>query len=187
MMEEENPFFNDFSSEEINQPKKFSPKLLKELIILGAILVLITVLIITIIFSLKSSTNIKRRKLLWTIYCIYDIKEISKETIILSNDFQKITNFDIFIGDRTISFSNFYLFPQTGENELKFELYEDISINNMFKDVSALISVKMRTQNNLKILSMESSFENCYNLKVIDIRGFNNEKNSVTKKDFLWM
>ena len=119
-----------------------------------------------------------------TISCIYEIKDISKDTIILSNDFQKISKFEIFIDNKSIQYMKFYLFPQTGENEVKFELYEDISIDSMFKDVSALISVKMITKNNLKILSMESTFENCENLKSIDIQGFNTENIQSMKKTF---
>ena len=183
-MEEENAFYNDFSSEDIKQQKKLSPKLLKLLIGISIIFVLIIVFIIILIIFLNSPKNNDNQKSLGIITCIYDIKDISKDTMILSNNFEKNSNFEIFINNKAVPYTKSYSFSQIGKNEVKFELYDDIQIDNMFKNISTLISVKMNSKNNLKILSMESTFENCEKLEVIEIKGFNTESIQSLKKTF---
>ena len=54
----------------------------------------------------------------------------------------------------------------------------------MFKNIQRLISVKLNTNKNLKILSLENTFENCENLEEFNIEGFNTENIQSMKKTF---
>ena len=56
----------------------------------------------------------------------------------------------------------------------------------MFKDVSFLTSVTLISKNNksVNILSLMSTFENCKNLKTLNINGFNTNKTLSMKKLF---
>ena len=54
----------------------------------------------------------------------------------------------------------------------------------MFKEVEELVSVVMLTDKNLKVLSMESTFENCDNLFFFNNTGLYSEKFRSTKKLF---
>ena len=181
--EEGNAFYNDFSSEEIKQTKKISPKALKLLI--GTLIAFVSIIIITlIIMSLISSNKNDNLNSLGTITCIYDIKNINEETLILSNDFEKNSKFDIYMENKKIPYSKSYKFSKTGKTEVKFELYEDISLENMFKNILTLTSVKLTSNKNLKILSIESTFENCENLEEFNMQGFNTENIQSMKKTF---
>ena len=104
--------------------------------------------------------------------------------MIISNDYIKKSKFGIYIDDKLIQYSKAYKFSKIGNYIIKFELYEDISLDNMFKDITALVSIDFQSDKNLKILSMGSTFENCKNLNIFDIKGFNTEKVQSLKKLF---
>ena len=141
--EEGNTFLNDFSSEEIKQSKTMSPKM-KKIIIGVAISLLLIIVISIIIISLLPSKKDDRNdeedgnnnipNSFGTITCIYDINDISKETLLLSNDYIKESNFEIYIEDKQIPYSKSFKFSKMEKYIVKFELYEDISLNNMFKN-----------------------------------------------------
>ena len=45
-------------------------------------------------------------------------------------------------------------------------------MDNMFQNIDSLISIDMKSEKNLKILSMESTFENCIELEYFNMIGF---------------
>ena len=57
-------------------------------------------------------------------------------------------------------------------------------MDNMFKDASTLKSVIMKSDKNCEISSMIGSFQNCVNLKTVEISGFNTEKLTSIKRLF---
>ena len=106
------------------------------------------------------------------ILCTYDIYSYKVETPILSEDFIKTTNFDIYVNDRKIAFTKKYKFPKFGRINVRFALTQNINMENMFKNIKSLISVKMNSNKNVKILLMNNAFENCENLNEIYMKGF---------------
>ena len=54
----------------------------------------------------------------------------------------------------------------------------------MFKDVQSIVSVEMNSDNNCKIFSMISTFENCKSLVKVNITGFNTQELTSMKKIF---
>ena len=83
---------------------------------------------------------------------------------ILSDEFEKNSSFDILIDKEKIEYTKVYKFNTTGKHEVKFELYEDISMDYMFKGIQELKSVIMFSFHYPKIKSMISTFESCTNL-----------------------
>ena len=148
-------------------PRKLSPKLIG--IIIGGCLVFIIILIIILVVCLNSDDE---KEVLGEINCIYDINDISIETDLVGNNFVKNSDFDMFIDDIKIDYSNKYKFENTGEHKVKFVLYNELRMNYMFQDIKALKKVEMESNKNLKILSMESTFENCEQLELFNISGF---------------
>ena len=59
-----------------------------------------------------------------------------------------------------------------------------LNMDNMFKDVSSLISVEIKSFNNTEITSMISTFENCENLIEFSISGFSTKNLKSLKKLF---
>ena len=49
-------------------------------------------------------------------------------------------------------------------------------MDNMFKDISNLVSIKMNSKKNAKITSMKSTFENCNSLNEFNIEGFDTKE-----------
>ena len=179
LMDENNEqFINDFSSSNLGDSKKELP--MKKYIIIGVIsLIAIFVGIIIIIIVTKNLSNknspeqMDNLPEIGVISCIYDISQEIKETKILGEDFNKISNFDIFINGNKINYSKAYEFNTFGSTKIEFKLYENINMDYMFKGVDSLISVKMNSVNNAKIISMISTFENCKNLEIFSIIRFN--------------
>jgi surface protein len=106
------------------------------------------------------------------IICIYDVFSDKRPTEILSKAFTKTTNFDIYINDKKVDYSKEVIFPKYGEIKVTYALIQNINMENMFKDISSLLSVDMVTDKNLKILSMKNAFDNCEKLKEFSIKGF---------------
>ena len=76
------------------------------------------------------------------------------------------------------------IFSKHGQNNVTFFFYESINMAQMFKNISNLISVKMISEKNAKILSLESAFESCTNLEIIEINGFDTREIESLKKIF---
>ena len=182
MMEQDEgkAFYEDFSSDQIKQtPNKLTN--MKKILIIAAISAII---ILAIILILILTQNKKKQSKLGSITCIYSVNSLSEMTQIISDEYKKNSKFDIVVEDKIIPYNKQYKFLKEGENIVKYELYEDIPVAKMFKNISALISVELNTDNNLKILSIESAFENCENLVHFGMKGFNTDKIQSLSKIF---
>ena len=109
---------------------------------------------------------------------IYDIQNSDKKTQLLGKEFKFNIDYrlDIYINGKKIKFSKEYKVNDIGETNIKFKLYYDLNMDYMFKDVSDLISIEMISENNCKILSMNSTFENAKALNQFYISGFSGEE-----------
>ena len=171
--------------EEITKVKKETPWK-KIAIIVGVLLLILLLLIITIIFLMNSDNKNDKKEnkneeedipyddnfYKGRIICKYDVFSDKNPTEILSKSFSKTTNFDIFINNKKVDYSKEVIFPKYGEINVTYALIQNINMENMFKDVSSLLSVKMNTDKDMKILSINNAFENCEKLKEISIKGF---------------
>ena len=77
------------------------------------------------------------------------------------------------IDGEKINYNKTYNFEKPGKYNVQFVLYSDINMLNMFKDLDSLVEVQMSTDNDTKILNIESCFELCINLIAVNIKGFN--------------
>ena len=118
------------------------------------------------------------------INCLYEIRTTTENTLLLSNEFVKNSGFDIYIDNKKIKYSKEYKFTSVGNHNVKIKLYEGINMDYMFKDIKELLTVEMISEDNCQILSMISTFENCFNLMDFKISGFNVENLKSTKKLF---
>ena len=106
------------------------------------------------------------------INCTYDIEE--KESILLSEEFQKEIDLDIFIDNEKIKYSKEYIFSSLGIHIIEYKLYEQkINMDYMFKNVTSLINVEMISEKQIFIESMIGTFENCINLNNFESNNFN--------------
>jgi surface protein len=126
--------------------------------------------------KIKKLISFEQKKIIGDIHCIYNIKDTSKNIKIFGDEFIKESEFDIYIDDQKYNFSKEYLFKLEGNHNIKIDLYENINMNYMFKNVQDLISVKMVSNYNCQILSMISTFENCKRFNFISISGFDLEQ-----------
>jgi len=159
------------SEERLTQTKKNNLK--KYLIIGGSalvILILVIIIIILIINSSKSEDDDEdidppKTDPIGEIICKYDVDTTKNKTEIIGAEFIKKSVFDIFVDDELIQYTREVNFSIIGLHQVKFILYENLNMDYMFKNIKALISIEMNSTSNLNadILSMESTFENCYN------------------------
>ena len=77
------------------------------------------------------------------IKCLYEIRSNTENTLLLSDEFVKNTDFDIYIDNKKIKYSKEYKFPTTGEHNVVFKLYEGVNMDYMFKDIQLILSVEM--------------------------------------------
>ena len=139
---------------------------------LAVALIIITAAILLYIFVFSS----KSKSFDAEIYCVYDIKDASKEISILGKKKKKLSSLDIYINNKKIDKSKKYKFAEKGENLVKFKFHEDLNMDYMYQDIPELKSVYMNTTKKGKITSMKSTFENCINIKSLIIDGFNTKK-----------
>ena len=182
-MEEQNEqFVNDFSTENLGISEKKNKLPINNIIIIGGIalsVVIIVALILIIILTRKHSSSSSQEwenlPVIGTISCMYDVSPEVRPTTILGQEFVKKSKFDIFINGNRIKYDKVYEFTIFGSTKIEFKLHENINMDYMFKGVDSLITVEMSSENNnnTKILSMISTFENCVNLKSFSIKGFN--------------
>jgi len=110
------------------------------------------------------------------IICIYNIKDISSKTPLLSKDFQNYNNsiIEIFINNTKINFVKEYQFPSEGTFNIKYILNSKIKLDNMFKgmqNIQSIVSMSIYLNSTIKILSMKGVFESCPNLRNIALNG----------------
>ena len=169
---EEDLHIEDVGSINQNLPenKKIKAKIKKLIIpIIFSNFIIVAVIIIIILIINKSDKKITKGE----IQCEYYIELTSTETNILGKDFNKKSDFAIEINDTIIKYTKYYKFSNIGIQKVKFLIYEDIKMEKMFKDVKALTSVIMKSEQNLKIKTVNSAFENCEKLTNVKIIGFN--------------
>ena len=193
---------NELSSELIGlgkEPISQRKKLIALTIGITVALVLIIIIIIIITSVRDNNTNENEEKgkdtdddkeresteILAEINCYYDVQSNLRETNILSNNFRKEQfDFDIYINNEKIKYSQTYQFPKIGLNTVKYVIYEKMNMDNMFRDVVDLYSVNMASEKNCEITSMISTFENCQRLISFNFEGFNTTQLTSMQKLF---
>ena len=114
---------------------------------------------------------------------MYDILS-TENTVLLGNEFNKNSDFDIYIDGTKIKYSKEYKFDSLGKHNVQFKLQSNVNMDYMFKDVQDLVSVEMISEQNCQILSMESTFEICYGLTEFNLTGFDDSNLKSMKKAF---
>ena len=178
-MEETNYNLNNETERPSNAPVGGTSRQQKCIIISSLIvaLLIVAVVIILLILYLNSEEEPSHNQgdKIGQIDCLYDIKDASKEISLLGDSFEKLSSLEIYINDERIDNSKKYKFEKEGEYKVKFEVYEDLNMDYMYKDILELKGVNMTSTKNAKITSMKSTFENCQNIKEVNIRGFNTQ------------
>ena len=153
---------NDISSDIVKEGenKSFIGKNKYIIIFFISIFILILLMIFIIILLSKKTSDLKE---IGIFKCIYSIDKTSSNVSILGKEYIKNSEIDIFVNGKKITFTKEYKFSKTGNHSIDFVIYEDLSMDYMFKNVSSLISIEIISNNDLKIFSMISSFENCKN------------------------
>ena len=135
---------NDLNSELIGLKKDSNSekiKLISFAIGLTISLILIIIIIIAITSNREEKKEEKKNKV-GEINCLYEIQTISKETNLLSNDFDKKFNFDIYINGEKIVYKKQYQFSKTGNNNVKYIIYDKkIIIDKMFRNIHNITSI----------------------------------------------
>ena len=90
---------------------------------------------------------------------------------ILSDEFIKQSSFSIYINDKFVKYTKTYTFEGASEYEVKYYIYEDINMKNMFKNVVYLTKVDLNSNKNMKITSLESAFNGCSDLNDLSMQG----------------
>ena len=187
-MEEEAPITDKELSSQLTGLNKGTTSTKNKIILIGGISIIVLMIIIIIIVIATSSSSSDEKNIVFTkqgeINCVYDVRSISRNTILLSNEFIKNSNFDIEIDGQIIKYSKEYRFNSISQKTVKFILYDPVVMDFMFKDVFDLVSVQMVSENNLEIKSIASAFEDCQGLKKFNISGFDTSKVTSMKKLF---
>ena len=142
---------NDVNSNIAPKESCFSKQ--KNILILSGIFTLFILIVIIIIVLIAKSEDKKSGEeepyiphfegdILGKIECIHEIEQTSVYTLILGDKFDKNSIFDIQIEGKSIRPIKNYKFESTGEKNITFVLYENINMENMFKDLPTLKHVK---------------------------------------------
>ena len=159
--------FEDFSSTGIREKQTIN----KNMIIIGTISFFVILLLIIIIIIIVEKTN-KSKTHLGDIVCFYDINKINTDIEILGKEYNKSSDFDIFIEGEKIKYSKTHKFNETKIYNITFKLYDNINMDSMFKNISSLISVELIANKEIYISSMKNTFEDCTNLESFKLDGF---------------
>ena len=159
---------------------------IKKKLILGSIIIVLALVIIIIILvpkkGKKSSSQSDNKTSI--IRCLYQIETTKTPTELLSKEFTQTSGISLYINGNKQSTISEYQFERLGETEVNFTIPNNINMKNMFKDVKNLKSINLISENNGKIISMESTFEKCVNLENFEINGFNTLQIKSLKKIF---
>ena len=201
-MEEGSPFGEQGLSYELSAGKgsvfKDLLKNKKLLVLLGVGILLVVVLIIIIIVVAaggKSGGSEEEKKdegvtptkdILGDIQCIYEVESTTKETQIIGEEFVKKFDISIEINNKLFPFTKKYKFNNTGDQTVTIHIYDSgISLDNLFKNVALLTKIRFYTTKNVRIISMESLFENCVSLEDFTFIGFDTSQLVSLKRFFL--
>ena len=112
------------------------------------------------------------REILAKINCIYNLEDVD-QTNLLYDEINVSNNFDIYLNDKKINYTNTSIIKGKGKHNITFVIYDkNLNMKNMFKNVKCLTEVEMVAEKKCYLTSMESTFENCTNLKNFSIKGF---------------
>ena len=129
--------------------------------ILGVILLIISLIIILVIIYKKEedeesdiddedySKLVKKGQ----ITCTYNIDDNTVKTKILGEEHEKPTTFQMIIDGKNIKYSKEYKFSTIGTHYITFNLFEDLSLDYMFKDVETLTEIKLESDKNCAKMS----------------------------------
>jgi hypothetical protein len=158
----------------------------KEWIIIILSLGLITFTGILLIFLSKNSSNKKEDLVYSEIICLYNIIDCSHTIQILSEEYENIDDsiLSIVVNETKIDYIKNYTFSDNGTYLIKYQLNKKINMDYMFKNIFDLEEVDISSEKNDMILSMNSVFEGCINLRKVTLNGFNTEQLNSTSKLF---
>ena len=147
---------------------------------------IITLTGILLIFLSKDSSNKKEDLVYSEIICLYNIKDCSHTIKILSEEYENIDNsiLSIEVNETKIDYIKNYTFSDNGTYLIKYQLNKKINMDYMFKNIFDLEEVDISSEKNDMILSMNSVFEGCINLRKVTLNGFNTEQLKSTSKLF---
>ena len=188
----EDILIKEFDSKTVNLEKN-NKKLFSFTKILGIFVLLSLIVVVLSLFktgftsanlrSLKlKNFNQNEAKVIGEIICTFDVT--NQKTQIFSNDFIKLSNFQVYLDELPVEYKNEYEFTDYGVHKIKIELYEDLNMDNMFKNIPDLISVEMNSEENCKILSMKSTFKGAVSFQSFNINGFDATELKSTSKCF---
>jgi surface protein len=193
MMEEGSPIGEaELNSELVGLSDDPSSQKKTKLIIIGGVSLAIIVLVVIIIIvasgskgSGKNGESEDSRTAIGEINCLYVVQTTSKPTTLLSRDYILDSNkLGIEIDGKRIKASKEYTFEKMENTNVKFLIFEPISMDHMFKEVDDLVNVNMTSDKNCEILSMEGAFENCPDIDKIIIKGFDTSKVTSMRRTF---
>ena len=177
---------DNFGSEEIKSEltglNKGEKDQKKKQMIIGIAFSAILLVLLIIIIILTTLNPKKKTKFIGDINCVYDIQTL--EAMILSVDYKKTTEFDIYVNDNLIKYEKRHKFAKTGKYNITIKIFNEANLDYMFKGVRDLISVDMESNNKGKIPSMISTFEDCGNLERFTIKGYDLTQLKSTHKLF---
>lgn len=117
-----------------------------KIIIITILITLFLLIIATVIFIIFLPHIIK---LINEIICKYNIKDNSKNTSILSDEFNLDSNITIYINDKKIENAKSYNFSKPVEYTIKYKINNSqINLDYIFKGINSLISVEMKSNKN---------------------------------------
>ena len=176
---------DDFESN--NKSKK--KRLIYLGITIGALILIAISVVLIIIFTKKdqdeSDKGADEEIIYGNITSIYNLE--SGEINILSDEFEgDDKDMNIYIGDKKINFTKIYNFSLDEPKTVRFEIItKELSMINMFKNISNLTNITISSDNNGKIISMESAFEQCIQLENFTFeKGWDTSELISTKKFF---
>ena len=76
--------------------------------------------------------SLETQKTKMTMNCLYEVKSNTEHTKLLGNDFNKNSDFDIFIDGIKIKYSKEYKFNSIGNHYVLIKLYSNINMDYMF-------------------------------------------------------
>ena len=120
------------------------------IIILSIIIVLSIIIIIIVSVKKASSNNNSSNKLnygIGQITCIYNIKNITEKTKILGYDYINDENIGIIYKNKMINSVKEFEFKNIGNEKIIFVINNNnLNLDNMFKNVTSLISVEIKSE-----------------------------------------
>ena len=100
---------------------------------------------------------------------VFDVSNVFHFSIRKSSIFSE---FDIYIDGTKIDYAKSFKFSKAGLHTVEFKIYENLSMDEMFRDLSTITTIEMNSNKNCQISSMKNAFRNCENMVKFDFSGF---------------